>query len=60
MRYTDNLIVNTLRKLLFISILSLPNKDNPHNDKVKYDRSYNFEIYSCNKDKNQENILETL
>jgi hypothetical protein len=51
MRHTDNFIVATLRKLLSTSVFSVPNKDNPHNDKVKYERTCNFKIYSCNKDR---------
>ena len=58
MRHTDNFIVSTLRKLLSTSVFSVLNKDNPHNDKVKYKRTCNFKIYSCNKDENPESILK--
>ena len=58
MRHTDNFIVTTLRKLLSTSVFSVLNKDNPHNDKVKYERTCNFKIYSCNKDEDPESILE--
>ena len=57
-RHTDDFIMTNLRKLLFTSVLSVLNKDNPCNDKVKYERTWNFKIYSYNKDENPESSPE--
>ena len=58
MRHTDKFSVRTLRKLLSTAMFYVLNKDNPHNNKVQYERTSNFKSYILNTGKNSESILE--
>ena len=58
MRHTDQLIVTVLRKLLSTAVFSVLNKDNPHNKKVKYERTSNLKVFYLAKGENPGSILE--